>query len=254
MLLITLSFVSCKKSSEEVYVQSAKDAALAEVITFDVLREVQRICPEFIVNQSYNKNGITVTAVPEITNNIYPKTLTVAYGTNNEGVFGKKRSGNITVVVNSGNILSDSLVVNFDNYSVSGTQILGAIHYNFTNGAYYINFGSSDMSLINGNGTMKFQGNLTASITSDNGTVTILDDEYAVAITAASGIDFSQRSFTVTGNSHLIDFDCNNILTSGESKLTPNQEKQQTVNFGAGNCDNIGTLKSSSGDQTNFNF
>lgn len=252
--LSSLLIIGCRKEEEEIYTQSAKDATFAAHLSFDVLREVQRICPEFIVNQSYSSNSIIVTSTPDISNSDYPKTISINYGTETEGIFGEKRSGIIMVTINSGNILSDSLHISFDDYNVGGTQINGEIEFNFTNNIYQISFGENGLSLVNANGTMLFNGSGTLSLSSNNNTVSILDDIYEASFDNVTGVDYNQRSFTYASSNQIVDFNCSHLITDGTAIVTPNQKNKQTISYGSNSCDNLGSVTNSSSTQANFNF
>ena len=78
ILLATLSFISCGNKKTEIYTRSASEAALAEKFTLDILKEILLITPNFITNQEYTKDSnIVVLSDPEITTEIYPKTIKI---------------------------------------------------------------------------------------------------------------------------------------------------------------------------------
>ena len=71
LLLLSAILLGCKEDKTEVYTQSAKDAALAEQLTMDVLKEVLMIAPEYVISGSYSGNAdIILSAEPEI-NSVY---------------------------------------------------------------------------------------------------------------------------------------------------------------------------------------
>lgn len=257
LLIGVMTFVSCKKDKTEAYTQAAKDATLAEQLTVDILREVIHLVPDYVVNQNYSgSNGIAISSTPEISSTTYPKTITINYGSGSTGNLGKARSGKLNIVINSANILSEDLQVSMDEFYNEGTQIIGNI--TFTHNSLIEGYDgellNNGLSFINGNGTMLWEGTFTLGRISTSGTVSTLDDIYDYT-SNNTGVDFSQKSFTIkTTTNHTIDFGCNKYINSGNSRLTPNGEDAQTVNYGSGNCEGSATISLSNGDTKNFTF
>jgi hypothetical protein len=247
-------FISCKDDEKEIYTQSAKDAAHAEQLTLDALKEVLLITPDFVINEVYTKDSnITVFATPNILNSTYPKTITIDYGEGVTGILGKERKGKLHVTINSGTVITENLKIEFDEYFSAGTQLIGSINHVYDNG-YESEISDGGLSLINANGTMKWYGTFSLTPNSNNGTVNIGDDTYNFTCNT-TGIDFSQTTFTFNSSTeHLINFGCPYMITSGTSKLAPNGEKTQTVNFGTGGCDGTATISQSDGDSKSFSF
>ena len=224
-------FISCKDNEKEIYTQSAKDATLAEQLTLDAFKEVLLITPGFVVNQSYTDNpDITVFATPDISNSTYPKTITIDYGEGATGILGKERKGKLQVTINSGTVITESLNIEFDNYFFGGTQLIGSVNHVYSNNGYESEISDGGLSLINANGTMKWDGTFSLTLNSNNGTVNVNDDTYDFTCNT-TGYDFSQTTFSFNSSSdHLIDFNCTNLITKGTSELAPNGEKNQTCN------------------------
>ena len=51
LFLASVVFISCKKDNSEVYTQSAKDAALGEVLIVDVLKQILYTSPNFLIDE-----------------------------------------------------------------------------------------------------------------------------------------------------------------------------------------------------------
>ncbi|MDC1188461.1 hypothetical protein N8089_01590 [Flavobacteriales bacterium] len=247
-------FISCKDDEKEIYTQSARDAALAEQLTLDALKEVLLITPDFVINETYTKDSnIIVSATPDISNSTYPKTITIDYGGGVTGILGKERQGKLHVTINSGTVITENLKIEFDEYFSAGTQLIGSVNHIYDNG-YESEILDDGLSLINANGTMKWNGTFSLTPNSNNGTVNISDDSYNFTCNTV-GVDFSQTTFTFNSSTeHLINFACTHMITKGTSKLAPNGEKTQTVNFGTGGCDATAAISQSNGDSKSFTF
>lgn len=247
-------FISCKNDEKEIYTQSAKDAALAEQLTLDALKEVLLIAPGFVIDTAFtDSSDIIVFATPDILNSTYPKTITIDYGEGVTGILGKERKGKLHVTINSGTVITENLKIEFDEYFSAGTQLIGSVNHVYNNG-YESKISDGGLSLINANGTMKWNGTFSLTPNSNNGTVNIGDDSYNFTCNT-TGVDFSQTTFTFNSSTeHLINFGCTHIITKGTSELAPNGEKTQTVSFGTGGCDGTAKVSQSDGDSKSFSF
>lgn len=248
---------SCKKDNTEIYTQSAKDAALGERLISDVLKQILYTTPNFIINPADSLiNGIHLSSKPELNDSTFPKIITIDYGDGTTGVLGKIRKGKILVTINSGTVITEDLAVSFEEYSSGGSEIWGNINYtyNSSNTGYNGELLNNGISIVNPNGTMKWDGTFVLTKTSTSGTVNLTDDIYDFECTT-SGIDFQQTSFSYnTSSNHIIDFSCIDYITSGTSILKPNDKDSQTINFGSGNCDANGVIQLSDGSEKNFIF
>ena len=88
------------------------------------------------------------------------------------------RKGKILVTINSGTIITEDLAVSFEEYSSDGSEIWGNINYNYnsTNAQYNGELLNNGISIVNPNGTMKWDGTFTLTKTSTSGTVSLEDD------------------------------------------------------------------------------
>ncbi len=248
---------SCKKDHAEIYTQSAKDAALGERLISDVLKQILYTTPKFIINPTDSLiDGVHLSFESELNDSTFPKVVTIDYGDGITGNLGKIRKGKIIITINSSNIISEDLAVSFENYSSDGSEIWGNINYtyNSANSGYNGELLNNGVSIVNANGTMKWGGTFVLTKTSTSGTVILTDDIYDFKCTT-TGIDFEQTSFSYnTQKNHVIDFSCIEYITSGTSIIKPNNKSSQTVNFGSGNCDANGVIKTSNGSEKNFTF
>lgn len=258
LFLFSLFFIlSCKKDSDELYIQTAKDVILGERLIVDVLQQVLYTSPNFLINEEDSViNGIKLSSQPELSDSAYPKTITIDYGSGIIGVLGKMRKGKIIVKVNSNQALTEDLAISFDEYSSDGSEVWGYINYmhNTVSKGYDGEILEDGISIINANGTMKLDGTFSFSKKSISGSSSLADNKYDFECNI-TGVDFKQTSFSYsTGSNHSIDFECIHYITSGTSLLTPHKKNSQTINFGSGKCDSNGVIESSDSSQKNFTF
>ena len=255
--ITSILLFSCKKDDGEIYTQSAKDVALGERLVSDVLKQILYTTPNFIIDPADSLiDGIHLSSKPELNDSTFPKVITLDYGDGTTGSLGKIRKGKILVTINSGTIITEDLAVSFEEYSSDGSEIWGNINYNYnaSNSQYNGELLNNGISIVNPNGTMKWNGTFTLTKTSTSGTVSLADDTYDFECTT-TGIDFEQTSFTyATSINHIIDFSCAEYITSGTSILKPNEKGSQTINFGNGSCDANGVIQLNDGSEKNFTF
>lgn len=249
--------ISCKKDNSEIYTQSAKDTALGEVLIIDVLKQILYTSPNFLIDEQDSIiNGIILSSESAVSESNFPKTITIDYGDGVTGFLGKTRKGKIILKINSGTVITENLDVSFENFSSDGSLIWGNIFYTYNPSisGYYGELMNNGISIVNPNGTMKLKGTFSLSKSSTSGTTDLTDDIYDFEC-ATNGTDFEQTRFDYsTSKKHTIDFSCKDYIISGESILIPYEKASQTITFGDGNCDAIGTIFLAEGQQKNFNF
>ena len=257
ILIASFFLMSCKKDSNEVYTQAAKDAVLGERLIVDILKQILYTCPDYITNEEDSVvNGIHLSIQPALSDSTYPKTITINYGNGITGVSGNMRKGKIIVTINSNNLATEDLAVSFDDYSSDGSKVWGNINYiySISNKGYNGEILEDGISIINANGTMKLDGTFSLKQTSTSGTISLIDDSYDFQC-ITTGIDFKQTSFSYNSSAkHSIEFSCKDYITSGTSVVIPHEKEAQTVNFGSGDCDANVVIELKDGSQKNFKF
>jgi hypothetical protein len=259
VLLITVFLFGCKTDEKEVYTQSIKDQSFAEVITMDVIEEVLTITPTYVINGEYvSDTNIIITSTPIISSPSYPKTISIDYGNGIVGPDGKTRKGIIKVLINSGTVLTENLKINFDDYIAEGNTVYGSLTATYANSnntlSYNVSISGTGLTFVSANGTMKWSGDFLITRASGESSPNIKDDIFKLS-GSTTGVDFSGTSYVVsTETDHTIDFNCNNIITGGTSKIIPNGKGVHDVDYGSGNCDANGVISLSSGNSKNFNF
>ncbi len=257
ILIITILLLGCKKNEAETYTQSATDAALAEQLTVDSIKEILLKGPDYVVRKEYTGiDGLIVTSDPLIETDVYPKEITFIYGSGITGPQGSQRKGSLIFTIQSGTVKTSDIVVSFEDFSINGSEILGEIAYvyNASKNGYDGEYLTEGISIVNGNGTMKVDGIFSLERLSTSGTLEAEDDLYNYSCNI-SGFDFQRTSFTnVSLEDHTIDLACPDYIISGTSTITPNEKGDQTLNFGGGSCDATAILTSGEGAVKNISF
>ena len=260
VLLTIICVFGCKDEENKIQIQSAKDQSLAEVITMDVFEEVLTITPTYVIHQAYNADtNIIITSSPLLNTTTYPKTISIDYGSGIVGTDGKTRKGKIKVVINSGTVLKENLEIEFDDFVSEGNTIYGSISFvhdidadNIT--SYNVTLNGTGLTFMSANGTMKWDGVFMIKRASGENTSSIKDDIFKLSGNT-NGVDFSGTSYkSATDIDHTIDFNCNSIITSGSSKITPYGKEQHHLDYGTGSCDANALIRLSSENEKNFNF
>lgn len=258
IFFVVLSVVACKDDEKEAYSQSAKDSSLSEAITMDVIEQVLTIVPIYVVEGKYAADStIGLSASPILSDNTYPKTITIDYGIGTTGPDGNIRKGKIKIVVNSGTILNEDLHLSFDEYNYNGNTLYGQFDLAYSNSgkvSYTSDFSEGSLTFVSANGTMKWKSSFVLIKEDGGSTSTVSDDVFSFSGTA-NGIDLSGTSYAlVTATDHSIDFGCKYLIKAGSSVLTPNEKDAQTVSFGSGSCDANGSITFSDNAIQNFSF
>ena len=261
VLLTIICVFGCKDEEDKIYIQSAKDQSLAEVITMDVFEEVLTIAPTYIINQAYTEDtNIIITSSPLLNDPTYPKTISIDYGTGIVGTDGKTREGKIKIKINSGTVLKEDLEIEFDQFKSGGVVVPnGSISFIYdidtNNITYYdVTLNGTGLIFISANGTMKWCGSFKIKRASGENTPSIKDDIFKLSGNTI-GVDLSGTSYTAaTYIDHTIDFNCNSVITAGSSKITPYGKAQHHLDYGTGSCDANAVIQLSSENEKNFNF
>ncbi len=184
----------------------------------------------------------TVTVSP--TGNVWPKTVTIDYGTGcDEG--GKIKKGKI-IAVFSGRFKQTGSTINisFDNFYINGDKIEGtksavnngpnaAGNYTFT-----LTINHSRIHATGGTSTLTAVKTITWI---ENSTTSPTDDEFRMS-GSASATDSKGRTFSETTLVPLVKKVACNFIVSGKLQLEITGRPQIILDFGTGDCDNKATL------------
>jgi hypothetical protein len=269
MAALLLSTFSCKKDSsnssqtadEQTTVDLASSSTGAESLYDDAFDVVVQSSEEsgvstssvagLTVNSTQSVNTYTaVSACAVITLSpqdptVFPKTMTIDYGSGCTSTNGITRKGKLTVSL-SGKVRTPGSVISvtFDNYSVNGYQLTGT--YALTpvlasGGGINYNITISDGSITLPTGAVyTYSCSETFTQTGGIGTSTVTDDIYSIT----GNFSYSGNGNTITGTvtTPLIrSADCKNITTGTIAFIY--KSINGTLDFGSGTCDNVATLK-----------
>ncbi|MDX2047971.1 MAG: hypothetical protein SFU87_14365 [Chitinophagaceae bacterium] len=257
LILAAVSYLNfgCKKddnggnnTSEQKTVELSSANTTSESLYDDVFSEVLQVNDQSGLNGPSGTEQIfgcaTVTVNPQDAG-VFPKTVTIDYGTSGCTVLGITRKGKIIYTItgkfrNSGSTLS----VTFENYSVNNHKLEGT--YSITNSTSG-NTPSITTQVTNGKLTYPdgkyytYSGTRTWLQSAGVGTTSILDDEFT--ITGSSNVASSEgNTLTATIKTGLLrKMTCLNVV-SGTVEVVYNNIPG-LLDFGTGECDKNATVK-----------
>jgi hypothetical protein len=246
ILALSLSLGSCKKDNSDW--SSEQDNALASELFQDIYKQLD----EAAQSEGSLKSCATITISSIDT--IFPKTVTIDFGSGCAGSDGRIRSGSINAIFsgrwrNVGTVVSISTNNYFVNgYAVSGNVTITNNGRNSSNNiSYTVNVTNGTISDANNNshqwnGTTTYewvQGESTTFFT--NGLSGITDDVYHIT-GSSSGTNRNGRNYTALITERLVRALNCKWITDGTIEITPDNADTRTINFGNGNCDAVVTL------------
>lgn len=187
----------------------------------------------------------TVTLMP-LETGVYPKTLTIDFGTGCTTSGGQTASGKI-VAVFSGSINQSgtNITVTLENFTYRGYTVAGAYNVKINPvGTYTGTITNGSIKTPEGK-TTTYAGTFTAiqiegqSTSGQNATG---DDVYSISVNL-SGVDTNGKNYTAQTNTALRkELDCDWIV-SGVVEIKITGQTKKSLDFGQGTCDNMATLK-----------
>ena len=255
--LAILSFSSCTKQTEidQTSLDIADDDAVSEAIYEDVFNTVDNadIILDNLGKGDVTKSEIVVTdSCPLITianpdEAIWPKTITIDYGTGCEGFFENTRSGKIIIVITGCRLLEGSKkTVTFENYYFNGIKVEGTKEVENLGYNENQNLEFSD-KLMNGKLTLPDGQVIERSFDYKKEWVVgqdtryIWDDEFLITGTAA-GVDINGVAYTKTITTALLwKRECR-FFVSGVVLIEREGCDPIEINYGDGTCDEVATV------------
>jgi len=260
--LAIFTFASCNKESDidQTSIDLASDDAVSDAIFDDVFSSVDNAD---IMLDDYQKGGFTKSTVlsdscPLVTidhpeDAIWPKTITIDFGTLCTGLYENTRSGKIVTVVTGPRLQDGSTrTVTFDNYhingiKVEGTKVIENLGYNDNqNMVFSTTLTGGKLTMPNGR-TIERSANHEREWIAGLLTRNIWDDECFITGTA-DGVTIKGVSFTNTITSALHWKRACRFIVSGVVKIEREGLDTVELNYGEGECDAKATL--TKGDQS----
>jgi hypothetical protein len=265
--LALFSFNSCNKDNsltQETSSNLVDDYAVTEVAYEDVFNSVDNATIAMenmmgITGKGLMESSVILTdSCPTITitnplAGIFPKTITIDYGTGCSGFNGSTRSGKIIITVTDRrNVLNSTRTVTFDNYyfnliKIEGTKELKNLGLNENqNMVFSDNLTGGKLTLPDGK-TIERSFEHQREWIAGWGTKYIWDDECLITGTATGkGINGNTYTNTILTALHwkrVCEF-----IVSGTVKFERSGNDPGILDYGTGECDAIATL--TTGDQT----
>lgn len=251
--LVMLSFFSCKKDTgniEQATVDVADDDAVADVVFEDVINTADNatITLDAIVKSFESKSETIVTdSCPSITithlsDNVWPKLVTVDYGTSCTGINDNTRSGKILIEVTGPRLqIGSKRTVTFVDYyfngiRVDGTKVLENMGYNNNqNLVISVKLTGGKLTMPDGKvieRSVDHQREWTAGLLTRN----IWDDECLITGTA-SGKNIDGIAYTNTIMTALHWTRACRFIVSGVVKIERDGVLPVEIDYGTGECD-----------------
>jgi hypothetical protein len=253
--IMVLSFSSCKKDNttgavDQTSANLADDDAVADVVFEDVYSTADNAT--IILDQmtkSLDAKALTVStdSCPTITitrptGELWPKTVTVDYGTSCTGINDNVRSGKIIIEVTGPRLqMGSKRTVTFDNYyfngmKVEGTKVLENMGYNSNqNLVISVKLTNGKITLPDGKTierNVDHQREWIAGLLTKN----IWDDECLITGTA-TGKNIEGVAYTNTITTALHWTRACRFLVSGVINIQRTGKDPVTLDYGDGNCD-----------------
>ena len=254
--LAILSFSSCTKQPaiDQSSLDLADDDAVTETVFDDVFNSVdnaEQILGDFqkgvAVKSSEVSDSCPVVTIDHPTDAVWPKTITINYGTLCTGYYDNTRSGKIIITVSGPRMQKGSKkTVTFDNYyfngiKVEGTKVLENMGYNDNqNLVISATLTGGKLTLPNGKTierSFAHEREWTAGLLTRN----IWDDECLITGTAA-GVNINGVAYTNTITTALHWKRVCKFFVSGVIKIERAGKDPVDLNFGTGECDAKATV------------
>ncbi len=257
--LAIISFSSCKKEAvlDQTSIDLADDDAVSDAIFDDIFNTIDYadiILDGFQKGEAAKSGSFAVMSdsCPAVTithpsDAVWPKTITVDYGTGCTGFFENKRAGKIIIVVTGPRMQTGSKrTVSFDNYyingiKVEGTKVLENMGYNADqNLLVSVTLTGGKLTLPDGKTierSFEHQREWIAGLHTKN----IWDDECLVTGTA-TGVNINGVAYTKTIMTALHWERVCRFVVSGVIKIERAEMEPFEINFGTGECDAVATV------------
>jgi hypothetical protein len=254
--LAMFSFTSCNKESEidQTTLDLADDDVVSDAVFEDVFNTVDHadIILDNYQKGSYAKSNALSDSCPSVTidhpdDAVWPKTITIDFGTLCTGLYENTRSGKIIIEVTGPRLETGSKkTVTFDNYyfngiKVEGTKVHENIGYNSNqNVVFSVTLTDGKLTLPDGKiieRSFEHQREWIAGLFTRN----IWDDECLITGTA-TGVTLKGVSYSHTITTALYWKRVCKFVVSGVVKIEREGFEPVEINYGEGECDAIAVV------------
>jgi hypothetical protein len=262
MALAVLSFSSCTKESVTIEALSTElidDDAVTEVTYDDIFNTVDNatIILDNLLGAGKGDLESTVVLADScptivITNPgdglIWPKTITIDYGTGCSGFYGSTRKGKIIITVtNKRNVLNSTRTVTLDNYYFNGIKVEGIKELknlglnNSQNMVFSVKLTGGKLTMPDGKTIERSIEHQREWIAGWATPKNIWDDECLITGTATGknigGISYTNTIITALHWKRVCEF-----LVSGTIKFERSGVEAVVLDYGTGECDALATI------------
>jgi hypothetical protein len=253
-LLITYTFIGCKKSAdkEDSDVESAENNSLAESDYNDVTTLVDLAATNgtsFTFRTTNDESLLTSSCVTVSLDTLSsPRTIVIDFGSANcLCVDGRNRRGKILASY-TGKYRNAGTVINitFDNYFVNDNQVKGTktvtnLGNNNAGHLVYQVAVNGQIVKANNGGTISWTSTRQREWLAGAETLTPLDDIYSITGTA-SGTNAHEEGYTINITQALVrKMNCR-WFESGKVEVTPEGKATRTLDYGTSGCDANATV------------
>jgi hypothetical protein len=253
--LILATFSSCQKDDSSTVAVDEVTLTQQETQSEEIMNDVDLLVDEAIdTNASGLKSATTLGLAylndcPVITVNteVSPEVLTIDFGTACTGEDGKVRSGKIIVTSASFKTFPSIRTKTFENFYVDGKKVVGEVIKTISKDQEN-NIRTAEINedvtitFANGEGTAQRTANITRQY--DRGERLIrLDNQLVIWGTAEfTRINGVKITKTISQDNPLIFRNACHHIVSGIVSVTTTNNRDWTIDYGSGTCDNIATL------------
>ena len=258
-ILAILPFSSCKKNSsslEQTSIDLADDDAASDAVFEDILNSVDYasiMLDDMLKGGDTKSEIITSDSCPVITvkhpsTGIWPKVVTIDYGTGCVGFYDNTRSGKIIIEVTGAcRVEGSKRTVSFENYyfngvKVEGTKVVENIGFNGNqNLVFSVNLTDGKLTFPDGKTierSVEHQREWTAGLLTGN----IWDDECLIT-GFANGKNVEGYAYTRTVTTALHWKRVCLFIVSGVVKIEKEGTEPFEIDYGTGECDNKAIVK-----------
>jgi len=248
------SLLACNKKSslDQTSVNVADDDAVSNAVFEDVSNTAD-IADLTLDNYQAGTKSLTVTdSCPSVTidhptDAIWPKTITIDYGSGCTGFYDNTRSGKIIIVVTGPRKTTGSIrTITFDNYyfngiKVEGTKTIETMGYNGNqNMVFHVKLTDGKLTLPNNTVIERSFDHQREWIAGFN-TRNIWDDEVLITGTA-SGVTINGVAYTNSITTALHWTRACKFIVSGIIDIEREGKDSIVLDFGSGSCDAVATV------------
>jgi hypothetical protein len=255
---------SCTKDStlDQTSIDLADDDAVSDAVFEDIFNSVDNadiILSSFQKGDAAKSDFVVLSdSCPSVTithpaDNIWPKTITIDFGSGCSGLYDQTRAGKIIISVSGPRMTEGSTkTVSFNNYlfngiKVEGTKVIENMGYNNNQHLVFsVTLANGKLTLPDGKTiqrSFQHQREWIAGLQTRN----IWDDECLVTGTA-TGVNINGVAYTNTITTSLLWKRVCRFIVSGVLRIERTEMDPVEINYGTGDCDALATV--TKGNQT----